>query len=97
MLTLTPSKTEMWYELGEKAVKLGDWKNAEFAYRKFIQFKGDQTKGMQNIVLLHFVSGDFLSRCFRLQDLFKYLRNYFCTQRIAYSTTDQYCWTHHRK
>jgi hypothetical protein len=70
MLTLTPSKIEMWYELGEKAVALGDWKNAEFAYRKYMSFKGDPTKAMQNIVLLHFVSGDFLSKLFKRRIIF---------------------------
>lgn len=62
MLILTPSRTDMWNELAEKAVSLGDWKNAEFAYRKYMFFKGERTKTMQNILLLHFISGDFLRK-----------------------------------
>jgi Flp pilus assembly protein TadD len=60
MLAITPSRIDLWYELGAKAVQLGDWKNAEFAYRKYMAFGGDKTKALQNVVLLHFVSGDFL-------------------------------------
>lgn len=62
MLAYTPSRTELWYELGGKAVELGDWKNAEFAYRKYMTFSGDKVKALQNILLLQFVSGDFPSK-----------------------------------
>lgn len=62
MLVYTPSRINLWYELGGKSVELGDWKNAEFAYRKYMAFSGEKTKALQNILLLHFVSGDFLSK-----------------------------------
>jgi cytochrome c-type biogenesis protein CcmH/NrfG len=62
MLVITPSQKDHWYQLGEIAVGLGDWKNAEFAYQKYIAFSRDKIKGWQNIALLHFVSGDFLSK-----------------------------------
>lgn len=50
----------MWYDLAQISVSLGDWKHAEFAYRKYMLFGGDKTKAMQNILLLFYVSGDFL-------------------------------------
>lgn len=71
MLILTPSRLEVWYEMASKAIDLGDWKNADFAYRKYLEFGGDKTKALQNILLMHFVSGDFLSK-FKFNDSFNF-------------------------
>ncbi|KAI6180626.1 hypothetical protein M3Y98_00741100 [Aphelenchoides besseyi] len=79
ILVLHPKNKDLWYRVGRLAAEIGDWKNAEFAYRQLICVSKEKNKGLQAIALVHFISGDFL-KC--LDDI-KELLNYNPTNIIA--------------
>ncbi|KAI6226100.1 hypothetical protein M3Y99_01326200 [Aphelenchoides fujianensis] len=62
VLAISPADGDSWYAVGRLAAEAGDWKNAEFAYRRFAAVPHQRERGLQAIALVHFVSGDFL-RC----------------------------------